>query len=235
MATAAPRSRSSSARVAASSSLPATRIASWASSSCTMARKLCVCGPITIGTPNCAGSSGLCPPPAAIDPPTNATAASEYNDASSPIVSSRTTLPASSGAWSERSSSFHPARRVHCMPEPRSKLATASKRSGCRGASTSSRFGSCASNFGHAASSAASSPSSVLPATTTRIPGASVRISRVASASCAARTSNFKLPLTATCSGVQPIVHSLSASTSLCASTQLSRLKNGCQSSRSFR
>ena len=45
-------------------------------------------GPITTGTPNCAGSSGLCPPRGTRLPPTKATSATPYTAARSPIVSS---------------------------------------------------------------------------------------------------------------------------------------------------
>ena len=56
----------------------------------TISRKFSYGRPITTGTPNCAGSSGLCPPLYTRLPPTNATSAVRYTAARSPIVSSST-------------------------------------------------------------------------------------------------------------------------------------------------
>ncbi len=114
---------------------------------------------------------------------------------------------------------FHSDRRTHALPDFSSSAATAANRSGCRGARTIANFGSAASSRGHASTSAASSPSSVLPATTRRNPASFVFNCRVASASSAARTSNFRFPATATRSGAQPSAIRRSASISLCAST----------------
>ena len=50
-----------------------------------------------MGTPNCAGSSGLWPPAGNRLPPTKATEAKEYTEASSPIVLSNTFWPGKSG------------------------------------------------------------------------------------------------------------------------------------------
>src|SRR5438067_2535263 len=86
-------------------------------------------------------------------------------------------------------------------------------------ARASSDFSNRSSRRGHASSSAASSPSSVLPATRNR--NCAGRKSRVTSASCATRTSNFRLPATLTASARQPRARSRSASVSLCASTRL--------------
>ena len=105
----------------------------------TISRKFSNDGPITTGTPNCAGSSGLCPPFATRLPPTNATAASQYTDARSPIVSSRRIAPGR-----DRLRSLAQLARSHRSKELRSSPsapATSSNRSGCRGAisSTASR------------------------------------------------------------------------------------------------
>src|SRR5258708_25171954 len=60
----------------------------------TISRKLLVCGPVMTATPCCAGSRILCPPTGTRLPPTNATSATAYIDASSPPLSSRKTEPA---------------------------------------------------------------------------------------------------------------------------------------------
>ena len=102
-------------------------------------------------------------------PPTNATAASEYTDASSPIVSSSTICPGRVPELRRARPPSTPTAGTHANPDPSSRPATAPNRSGCRGLpSPLPNCGSSSSNGGHASSSAASSPSSVLPATTSR-------------------------------------------------------------------
>ena len=137
----------------------------------------------------------------------NAACAREYTDASSPIESSRNTVPGSSCSGD----SAHCDRRIHCTPRLFSKSATSPKRSGCRGARI------VTASAGSASSSSSSSPLSVDPQTSTRAPGArdSPSISVMAEAA-AARTSYFRLPPTRTFAA--PKVVSLSASSSLCAS-----------------
>ena len=184
-----------------------------------------------MGTPNCAGSNGLCPPAGTRLPPTNATLASEYTDANSPIVSSSTISP---GRIGSDALALHSDRRVHRFPDFSSSAATAANRSGCRGARTSANCASPLSSRGHASSRAASSPSSVLPATRKRSPADFALNSRVASASSAARTSNFRFPATAARSGAQPTASRRSASVWLWARTAPSRPSSGFHNRRSI-
>src|SRR5215469_14057601 len=83
-----PPFRIRSARVCGNSSALTMRIPSAPRIASTISRKFSLDSPITTGTPNRAGSSGLCPPAATRLPPTNATVPSEYTEARSPIVSS---------------------------------------------------------------------------------------------------------------------------------------------------
>ena len=123
-------------------------------------------------------------------------------------------------------------------PASRAIRSTSAKRSGWRGASTSSELGMAALIFAKAPRTADSSPRIVLPATRTVRFGDSrkKRSTRSRGLPCAARAgssseSNFRLPVTVMCAGSAPRSTKRRADSSLCTqkrSTSAStRRKNG--------
>ena len=147
---------SASAR-ATPSSMVATRIAAPAASASSAASaKLKVCGPITTGQPQAAASIRFWPPSGAKLPPSRATSASAYQAGISRIESPSQT---SAEAASPGGASAQALRRDRLKPASPISAATASKRCGWRGTTTSSGRGAATAR--QAASRLASSPSRV--------------------------------------------------------------------------
>ena len=160
---------------------------------------------MTMGTPNCAGSSGLWPPAgnkAAADKGDRGQGIDRCQFADGVEQNDLAGLERLDGRI--RAADFPVRALTHGS---RISQATRRRRQTARDGAARAPGRACGSackHRGQASSSAASSPSSVLPATRKRRPGRGLN-SRVASASCAARTSNFRLPATVTRSGTQPI------------------------------
>ena len=120
----------SSAAVRISTHAPAARKSS------AMARKFSMCGPITTGFENSAGSRILWPPRSTSVPPMKTTSATENRPLSSPMVS-RSSTPGSSSV----SPSCRFDRRRCRTPAAASLAAVSSNAAGLRGARISISFG----------------------------------------------------------------------------------------------
>src|SRR5229473_3878207 len=188
--------------------------------------KFSIEGPNTGILPNAAGSRILCPPDGTSEPPTNAPSARRYNDASSPMLSSRITFT-SSGidpllavvASCPGSTIFNCERRINFRRDSWMNSAAASKRSGLRGASTNSARGNSPCTTPKAMSANGSSAATTLPATTTGArPRARASVSSHLERSVASGSamSYLRFPLTRTRSAGAPSARMRSASFSLC-------------------
>ena len=176
--------------------------------------KLCRCGPVTTAVPTAAGSSRLCPPMACRLPPTKATSAQAKNAISSPRVSITNTASSARGQLSRR-------REPVFQPASTHSVWTRAKRSGWRGAHSSSRSGQRVRRRRCRATTSVSSPSWVLAATHTGrgAPRAEANAARKPSSPSGTATSYLRLPSTWTWSARAPSFWKRRASAADCAAT----------------
>ena len=166
-------------------------------------RKFCMAGPTMTGRPNSTGSSTLWPPQPLRDPPTNTISARRYTAASSPRLSSSTTI-GRRGA----SEVLIAERRTTGRPDAAKARAASSNRSGCRGATTARNPLTLSARLRNAGASIASSLSRVLPAIISRSGAAcsshSRRSAGIVRLGSDGLKSYLRLPTVSVCSGMAP-------------------------------
>ena len=178
--------------------------------------KLKVRGPTTLGIPSAAGSRTLWPPTSQRLPPTKATSAAAKKRSSSPRVSTTNT-------WVWREGSASTRRVARRIPSAAAASATGAKRSGWRGAQSSSASGWRLSRRAWISSTAPSSGGCVLAAIQTRRPLPQAWRQRRACASMPSGTvrSYLRLPVTTMRAGSAPMRASRVASALDCAATRV--------------
>src|SRR3990170_1479187 len=188
-----------------------------------ISRKLPVWVPVTVGTPNRAGSRILCPPFGTMLPPTKAMSAAAYAAGNSPTVSRRTT-----GAETYSPPPEIPVFLATSQPCRLHSCATASNRSGWRGARRRRTERLTDRAAPNADSTAASSPSWVDPATNHQAP---LSFSPRSQERKGVRffgggvTSNFMFPVTDTFSGSAPRETIRRASSSVCMAMAVTHVR----------